>query len=414
MQTDSNLKHGIPFGWHAPSQRMVTTKEVANGRACECICAACGTRLQARQGTIRVWHFAHDEVTNCQHTAEAAIHRMAKQMIVERQAIYLPVRTLQRTIRGKKNVWSETISSEVQEAGLFDLKGCIAEKTIFDASTADTYRRPDVTATVEGRALAIEIHNTHAVDFEKAEWLDQQGLSTLEIDVSDLTDALPDELLEQLAERLFAASHGARWLTHSRDAEGVTSLDQQEADLRLAKSALEADLLAQLAVLEEKQRKQDAFREKIRETDHCTIGLGSGTLRIGVSSIRCTLKVYGSAPDHWFKRITAFARQHGGVFNGRYRTWEFYQDGDTQGLFTKLHQAAQESLFAAVRQTLPSAPPTTSHFESVSAPQRYFDDPALQEEFDERAAIMEFDGNIEREHAERATLMAMKAESPTP
>ena len=81
MKKDSDLKHVIPFGWHIPSKRMVAATEVPNGRACECICAACGVRLQTRQGAIRVWHFAHDEETNCQHAAEAAIHRMAKQML---------------------------------------------------------------------------------------------------------------------------------------------------------------------------------------------------------------------------------------------------------------------------------------------------------------------------------------------
>lgn len=411
MPPASLSKHRLPFALHLPTGRMVSPTEADNGLKCDCICHVCRSRVVSKQGDERIWHFAHHGATDCSATAESAIHAMAKQLIVERQAVYLPARTLQRTIRGQKNVWSEIISAEVQKAGLFDLKDCIAEKTIFDASTAATFRRPDVMATAEDRALAIEIHNTHAVDFEKAEWLDQQRLSALEIDVADLALVPPNELLERLTERLFAASNGTRWFTHSGDTEGVISLDRQEANLRFAKSALEADLLAQLAVLEEKKRKRDAFREKIQETDQCTIGLGSGTLRIGVSAIRCTLKVYGSAPDHWFKRITTFARQHGGVFNDRYKTWEFYQNGDTQGLFKKLHQAAQESLFAAVRQTLPAISPPASQYENIAAnpPKRYFDDPALQEEFDERVAIMEFDGHIEREHAEHATLISMQA-----
>ena len=412
MPPASLTKHRLPFALHVPTGRMVSPTETGNGLKCDCICHVCRSRVISRQGDERIWHFAHHEATDCPATAESAMHAMAKQLIVERQAIYLPSRTLQRTIRGQKNVWSEVISAEVQKAGLFDLKDCVAEKTIFDTNTAATYRRPDVMATIEGRTLAIEVHNTHAVDIAKAEWLDQQGLSALEIHVADLAESPPDQLLDRLTARLFAASDNARWLTHSGDADGKTSLDRQEADLRLAKSALEAELLAQLAALEEKQRKRDEFRQKIRETDRANIGLGGGTLHIGVSAIRCTLKVYGSVPDHWFIKITALARQHGGVYNGRFQTWEFYQDGNTQALFERLRQAAQQSLFDAIEQTLPpKTPPVSgSSCPPAAVTKRFFDDPALQEAFDERAAIMEFDGGIDREQAERAALLAIHAE----
>ena len=87
MSKESNGKHGITFGWHVPTQRMVTVREVANGRDCNCVCIACGTRLQARQGEIRNWHFAHDSEIQCQGAAEAAIHHMAKQLISERGAL---------------------------------------------------------------------------------------------------------------------------------------------------------------------------------------------------------------------------------------------------------------------------------------------------------------------------------------
>lgn len=412
MPPASLTKHRLPFALHVPTGRMVSPTETDNGLKCDCICHVCRSRVISRQGDERIWHFAHREATDCPATAESAIHAMAKQLIVERQAVYLPKKSLQRTIRGQKNVWSEVISVEVQQAGLFDLNDCVSEKTIFDTNTATTYRRPDVMATVEGRTLAIEVRNTHAVDTEKAEWLDQQGLSALEIDIADLAESPPDQLLDRLTARLFAASDNARWLTHSGDAEGKASLDRQEADLRLTKSALEDELLAQLAALEEKQRKRDEFRQKTRETDCANIGLGGGTLHIGVSAIRCTLKVFGSLPDHWFRKITALARKHGGVFNGRFRTWEFYQDGNTLALFERLRQAAQQSVLDAIEQTLPpkALPDSGTCCPPVTATQRYFDDPALQEAFDERAAIMEFDGGIEREQAEKATLMAMKTE----
>jgi len=411
MSSASLSKHRLPFALHLPTGRMVSPAEAANGLKCNCICHVCRSRLMSKQGDERAWHFAHHEATSCPVTVESAIHAMAKQLIVERRGVYLPERVLQRSIRGARNVWSETISVEVQSEGFFDLEDCVAEKTVFDSKEATSYRRPDVFATLAGRPIAIEIHNTHAVEFEKAEWLDQQGLSALEIDVADLSDASSDLILQRLTERLFQASNGALWLTHAGDAQGKITLDQLESDLRLAKRAEEEDLLAQLAALEEKQRKRDEFREKTREFDSLKIRLGSGTLRIGVSSIRCTLKVHGAIPDHWFKTITAVARQHGGIFNARYRTWEFYRDGNTQPLFESLCQAAQERIFTAVRETRPATSPTPDFREAhpVAPPKRYFDDPVLQEAFDERAGIMEFDGHLEREDAERAARIAMQA-----
>jgi len=410
MSSASLSKHRLPFALHSPTGRMVSPVEAANGLKCNCICHVCRSRLMAKQGEERTWHFAHHEATNCPATAESTIHAMAKQLIVERRGVYLPEKVLQRSIQGARNVWSETILVKVQTEGFFGLEDCVAEMTVFDSNEA-TYRRPDVLATLVGLPIAIEIHNTHAVDFEKAEWLDQQGLSALEIDVADLSDAPSELILQRLTERLFQASDGARWLTHAGDAQGNITLDQLESDLRLEKRTEEEDLLAQLADLEARQRKRDEFREKAREFDSCKIRLGSGTLRIGVSSIRCTLKVHGAIPDHWFKTITAVARQHGGIFNARYRTWEFYRDGSTQRLFESLCQAAQESLFTTVRETLPAISPTPEFREARPAapPRRYFDDPALQEAFDERAGIMEFDGQMDREDAERATLIAMQA-----
>ena len=45
MSDSTNSKHGIPFGWHAQSQRMVRPDQVARGQACECTCVACGSGL---------------------------------------------------------------------------------------------------------------------------------------------------------------------------------------------------------------------------------------------------------------------------------------------------------------------------------------------------------------------------------
>ena len=178
MSDSTNSKHGIPFGWHAPSKRMVRPDQVARGQACECICVACESRLIARQGSIREWHFAHGSDTNCEHAAEAAIHRMAKQLVVDRGEIYVPARQTTRTIYGKKRVWEETLTISLQSSGLHAIAEAVVEKTIGISGIEGEFFRPDVLGNLDGFPIAIEIRNTHAVDDDKLRWLQEHRSSS--------------------------------------------------------------------------------------------------------------------------------------------------------------------------------------------------------------------------------------------
>lgn len=390
MQKDSSLKHGIPFGWHMPSQRMVSAKEVGNGRGCECICVACGVRLQARQGAIRVWHFAHDEETNCQHASEAAIHRMAKQMIVERGSVFVPRRQLSRTIHGKKQVWTETITVEVQAAGLQMLADCAQEKTIGDSRSEGKSRRLDVFALLDGRLLAIEILNTHAVDLDKLEWLESQGYAALEIDVADIEQLPHDEIYEALEVRLFQTSDHSVWLVHAGEFEGKRTLDQLEAQIRAARSEEERALLAKLDAEEAARKRKEEVRKRYRDIEDFKIGLGLCTVRVGRNEQRVSLKIYGYAPDAVFEGTKRLGRKHQGRFNVRARRWEFYRFSENETFFKQLcAEVQQECLERFVGASLSPLPQRATLLPMEvqvewSLP-IYFDDPARQEAFDERA-----------------------------
>lgn len=410
MQKDSNLKHGIPFGWHVPSQRMVAATEVTNGRACECICAACGVRLQARQGAIRVWHFAHDEETNCQHAPEAAIHRMAKQMIAERGSVFVPHRQLSRTIRGKKRVWTETITVDVQSAGLQMLADCMQEKTIGDSRPEGESRRPDVFALLEGRPLAIEIRNTHAVDFDKQDWLERLGYSVLEIDVADIDQLPPDQIPDALEVRLFQASDQSVWLAHAKDHEGKHTLDQLEAQIRATRSEEEQALLARLDAEEAERKRKEEARNRYRDIEDFKFGLFRCTVRVGRNEQRVSLKIHGYAPDAVFEGTKLLGRKHHGHFNNKARCWEFYRHSENEAFFKQLcAEVQQECLERYCGASLPPSTPQPVVRPPAEAPIErprpiYFDDPALQEAFDERAAVLEFEACFERDEAEKQAL----------
>lgn len=419
MQKDTNLKHGIPFGWHLPSQRMVTATEVANGRACECICAACGARLQARQGNIRVWHFAHDEETNCQHACEAAIHRMAKQMIAERGSVFVPHRQLSRIIHGKKRVWTKTITVDVQSAGLQILLGCKQEKTIGDSRSEGESRRPDVFALLEGHPLAIEILNTHAVDFDKQEWLERQGYSVLEIDVADIKQLPPDRIPEALEVCLFQTSDHSVWLSHARDLEMKHTLDLLEAQIRAALSKEEQALLASLSAEEVDRKRTEEARKRYRDIEDFKVGLDLCTVRVGRNEQRVSLKIHGYAPDAVFEGIKLLGHKHRGHYNDRARCWEFYRHSENEAFFKELCvELQQECLERYLGASLsPSMPQRVARPAAEAPIERplpiYFDDPSLQEAFDERAAVLEFEARFERDEAEKRALAEITASLQT-
>lgn len=410
MQRDGIPRHGIPFGWHIPSQRMVKAKEVAKGRACECVCAACGVRLIAKQGLVRVWHFAHDEEANCHHAAEAAIHRMAKQLIAERGSIVVPPRQLSRTIHGKKRVWTETITVEVQAAGLQTLADCQPEKTLRNPMVEDEYRRLDVFASLDGRPLAIEVLNTHAVDLDKQDWLEQLGYSILELDVGDLALLPPDLIQETLETRLFLTSDHSIWLAHAKDGEAQVTLDHMEAEVRRHRQAEELGSLARLEAAEAAQKRKEEFLKRVRDIEDFKVRIEHCTVRVGRNQQRVSLKVFGIAPDAIFEGIRSIARKHQGWFNNRGRCWEFYRHSETEAFFKQVCLEIRADCLERFRGGAPS--PSTPTVKLHPSPESraeehrpiYFSDPALQELFDERAAILEFEGGLDRSTAERKAL----------
>ena len=413
MSKENSSKHGIPFGWHVPTRRMVTVREVANGRSCNCVCIACGKRLQARQGNIRIWYFAHDGETQCHGAAEAALHHMAKQLIAERGAVYLPKREKTRLIHGLRHVWSETISVDVQRPGPHSLESCSVEKAIVDPASPGVLFRPDLVAMLNGQPIAIEILNTHAVEPEKAAWLAEQGYSLLEIDVNDIGLLPQDQILAALEERLFQLAHYSSWLCHSADQEAVRVLDELEAKVRAARRAEEAILVAQLEAAEAAQKRKEEYLRRVRDIDAIKIRLGDCTVRIGRNSERVSLKVHGYASDEVFQAAKTLAHEHRGRFNPRARCWEFYRAAETESFFEQICGTAQQRLVTSFWAPKAKWPPEICRVPASSALECplpvLFHEPALQEVFDERAAILEFDAGYERQLAEQMAYSEVRA-----
>ncbi len=67
--------------------------ETARGRACDCRCPECSSPLVAKQGALKIWHFAHEqgqERPDCEVGAANLLRRIAIEILKARPSLELP------------------------------------------------------------------------------------------------------------------------------------------------------------------------------------------------------------------------------------------------------------------------------------------------------------------------------------
>jgi len=358
----------IPFGLRIHDQRMVDPTEVTKGQSCGCICPDpnCGKKLIAKQGNINEWHFAHETGSNCAKGYESAIHRMAKQMVMERAQVWVPERRFDREILGQRDdvdggySWKELLSSIVCTEGLKTLTYCKEEERVEE-------RRPDLLASLEGRPIAIEIAYTHFCDETKLDWFKARNLTTLEIDVGMPPNIKLADIRLELEARLFSPSYHSTWLIHSGDANGFAQIEAAEKHLRALNADKDTAFLKAVERKRAEKKSKDNFKEKIKDIDCWAYRVNRDlTLQIAYSQIRCTLKWHGyikSAPESLKQATLKLAHKYGGNFNSTYKIWEFR---------TPENQAEElyEKLIAFVKE----------YFESLGFPPRIYSNSSIQKQ----------------------------------
>ena len=165
----------VPFGMC--DGRPVFVSDVPLGLGCGCTCPECGEPLIARNrdfpGRRRVRHFQHARASSCPGGLETAIHRMAKEVLATSAAVLLP-----RWASGDVAIEPESLA--IVSARL--------EVPLIDGAA-----RPDVllrgmAKEIQFDVLCVEVRVHHAVDAPKRDLLATNGLDTMEIDLSGLTD----------------------------------------------------------------------------------------------------------------------------------------------------------------------------------------------------------------------------------
>lgn len=75
---------------HQSTNKIIHIDQAKNGLRCGSICEECREALEARQGSVRDWHFKHHKNTNCSGGQESALHKLGKQILLDHFQVFLP------------------------------------------------------------------------------------------------------------------------------------------------------------------------------------------------------------------------------------------------------------------------------------------------------------------------------------
>lgn len=171
---------------------LVHISSVDSGLSCGCVCPACHGVLEAKKGVELVHHFAHYKGKECAASYETSIHLLAKEVIAESKAVFIPA----------VSVFTGRPDWVVSDSKLLPVDSVVLETALGDIV-------PDVIVVIGDRKLLIEIKVTHGIDAAKLERIRSIGLSCIEVDLSKLKGEITKECL---AENLLANSSCAKWI----------------------------------------------------------------------------------------------------------------------------------------------------------------------------------------------------------
>lgn len=155
--------------------------DAPSGLKCNCVCPACGAPLVARKGKERTAHFAHHSIKDCEFGYETSLHLLAKELISKAEVIWVPPVYLALPHRREE---------------LFNWRSVPITKVILEKRFDNII--PDIMVYSGNAYFFIEIVVTHGIDDVKREKIRSANISTLEIDLSDLSEKITPDLLSDI------------------------------------------------------------------------------------------------------------------------------------------------------------------------------------------------------------------------
>ncbi len=255
--------------------------------ACDCVCPGCGSRLVAHHGTKKVKHFVHYSTGGCDRGFESAIHRAAKQILLEHKEILVPA------IQAGTVLYDKGANVEIREIQCIPERFVQLDEVEVEMSVGSVI--PDLIVTALGKELYVEIAYTHFVDEEKRRKLKELGIPTFEVDLSGLSD-VPS--MSELARLVVSEPSNRYWV-----------FNQKESELARRVSTVAQDKLA-LAIANVQQMKEEYQRwaEQYRNmTDE--------------EKLSVELKELGISRDNLPSYLGIFIKG-GGSFSAHMRVWQ--------------------------------------------------------------------------------------------
>lgn len=265
----SNFNH-IPFGLHAPSSTLVDVGDVSKGSRCDCICPSCKTPLIARQGEIKVWHFAHQSRSReqeteapCEYSLEVSLRLMMKQLFDEGADFYLPEyrKLFSVPIPGCSSSYDKSIV--VSKAAKVQFDSVVIEQksngVLFDLMLSKGEHNLYVYVTYHSRPFPYHVTQS------------DQGEAIVEFNVLALLNAFSKAKAGQykkiLTDFLASSTEGKQWRCHPREA---VCLQQLRDFVRDNKDALKERYNAKLSMVADHKpvikRKIQTVSPKLNET----------------------------------------------------------------------------------------------------------------------------------------------------
>ena len=238
----------LPFAKRLSDGALVTPEDVPRGLACNCICPGCENPVQARQGTEKVWHFAHAKAEACTGAYEVSVHELAKQLIRERKVLLLPALEVVVSVRGDHG---EAFSEQeaVFDSKLVRLDECSVAPRLDEIT-------PDVCGIRKDRRILVEITVFHRLMPEKRQRLIDTGSASFEIDLGEFKTRQASRALVE--EAVFGQLANRRWIYHPKMAAVEATLrDRLDKRLEEIRIAREQSALKRKAQEAERSKKRD-------------------------------------------------------------------------------------------------------------------------------------------------------------
>lgn len=292
----------VPFG--LKEGRMWSPKQVATGLQCGCVCPACQAPLVAKAADSehRRPHFAHVAETDCRAGYETALHKKAKQLLVDHAALLLP------TWDGEDDMPNPPVLADDEGrwwSGArveFPSRQVRLQNVRLEEAQGDY--TPDVIAADDQAELLIEIRVSHAVDLLKRRRIQAEGKRLVEIDLSALApDVLHDE--DRLIHAVLYEPSNRYWLSCPEATEAwrdayrnlKTWVAQRNQEIAQERQGREEARLAQQRAIEQaqsQQAEQRANRERFREQERARYreALEDLPVLVSVSRIETLLAEY--------------------------------------------------------------------------------------------------------------------------